>query len=370
VVTTAAWPIPAPREEVGSSRRLLVEDSDGVSFTDGLGPVVAAPMAGGPSTPELVTAVTAAGGFGFLAAGYLTPDALRDLIVATRRSCNRFGVNVFLPGNADPDPAELAAYARELRAEADRYGVPSAVVPPDADGLDDWWQQKLDLLVHDPVAAVSFTFAIPDAGTVAALRRAGTTVLATVTTAEEARQAEDAGVDGLVVQSAAAGAHSATTTPRAHSSVTDTKSLVADVRAGTGLPIVAAGGIARSEQVQAVLAAGAHAAMVGTALLRTPESGARALHKAALADPAREGTVVTRAFTGRPARALRNRFTDEHSAAAPIGYPAVHLLTTPIRAAAAAREDPDGLNLWAGTGYREATDQPAGEVITALMRSL
>jgi NAD(P)H-dependent flavin oxidoreductase YrpB (nitropropane dioxygenase family) len=146
--------------------------------------------------------------------------------------------------------------------------------------------------------------------------------------------------------------------------------LVARVRAGTTLPIVAAGGIARSEQVRAVLAAGAHAAMVGTALLRTPESGARAQHKQALADPEREGTVVTRAFTGRPARALRNRFTDEHSAAAPIGYPAIHFLTAPIRAAAAARADADGLNLFAGIGYREATDRPAGEVVADLMSSL
>jgi NAD(P)H-dependent flavin oxidoreductase YrpB (nitropropane dioxygenase family) len=110
--------------------------------------------------------------------------------------------------------------------------------------------------------------------------------------------------------------------------------------------------------------------MVGTALVRTPESGARAVLKDALADPARDETVLTRAFTGRPARALRNRFTDEHSADAPVGYPAIHLLTVPIRAAAAARLDADGLNLWAGTGYREATDRPAGDVIADLLRAL
>jgi nitronate monooxygenase len=109
---------------------------------------------------------------------------------------------------------------------------------------------------------------------------------------------------------------------------------------------------------------------VGTVLLRTPESAARPAHKTALADPARTETVVTRAFTGRPARGLRNRFTDEHSASAPLGYPAIHFLTAPIRAAAAARGDADGLNLWAGTGYRAATDLPARDVITDLIKGL
>jgi nitronate monooxygenase len=341
-----------------------------VSLLAWLRPVVAAPMAAGTSTPALVSAVTAAGGFGFLASGYLTPDATRDQIEQTRRSCDAFGVNVFLPGDAVPDPAELAAYARELRAEADRYGVPADALTALVDDHDDWWHEKVELLVQDPVAVVSFTFAIPDADTVAALQRVGTDVLATVTTPDEARQAEDAGVDGLVVQSAAAGAHSATTTPRAPDLRADIASLVAEVAAGTRLPIVAAGGIMRSEQVRAVVAAGARAALVGTVLLRTPESGARAVHKDALADPERGATVLTRAFTGRPARALRNRFTDAHSASAPIGYPAVHLLTAPIRVAAAAGADADGINLWAGTGYREATDRPAGDVIADLLRRL
>jgi nitronate monooxygenase len=338
-----------------------------MSWLDVLAPVVAAPMAGGPTTPDLVAAVTSAGGFGFLGAGYLTPDAARDQIAETRKSCSSFGVNVFLPGDALPEAAALATYVEELRQEAQRYGV---ALPAVVDDHEDWWRDKVELLVQDPVAVVSFTFAIPDVSVVAALRRVGTAVLATVTTAAEALRAEEAGVDGVVVQSAAAGGHSATTTPHAPNPQTDTAALVAEVRAGTLLPIVAAGGIVGSGQVQAVLSAGAGAAMVGTVLLRTPESGARAVHKAALADPARDATIVTRAFTSRPARALRNRFTAEHSATAPVGYPAIHLLTSPIRAAAAARADPDGLNLWAGTGYRAAADRPAGDVITDLLRGV
>lgn len=341
-----------------------------VWFMDGLAPVVAAPMSGGPTTPALVAAATSAGGFGFLAAGYLTPDAARDQISQTRRSCDLFGVNVFLPRDAAPDAGELAAYTRELASEAERYGLPALGVRSVAGGEDDWWHEKVEMLVQDPVAVVSFTFAIPDAATVAALRRAGSTVLATVTTADEARKAEAEGVDGLVVQGAAAGGHSATTTPERPSVQTDLAALVSQVRAVSALPIVATGGIVHSSQAQAVIAAGARAAMVGTLLLRTPESAARPAHKAALADPARTETVVTRAFTGRPARGLRNRFTDEHSATAPLGYLAIHFLTAPIRAAAAALGDPDGLNLWAGTGYRAATDRPTGEVLADLIKGL
>jgi NAD(P)H-dependent flavin oxidoreductase YrpB (nitropropane dioxygenase family) len=341
-----------------------------VWFLDGLAPVVAAPMSGGPTTPALVAAATSAGVFGFLAAGYLTPDAMRDQISQTRRSCEQFGVNVFLPRDAAPDPAELAAYSRELASEVERYGLPALGAGSMSGGVDDWWPEKVELLVQDPVAVVSFTFSIPDAAIVDALQRAGSTVLATVTTADEARRAEAEGVDGLVVQSASAGGHSATTTPDAPSAQTDTAALVSEVRAVSALPVVATGGIVESSQAQAVLAAGAQAAMVGTLLLRTPESAARPAHKAALADPARPGTVVTRAFTGRPARGLRNRFTDEHSAAAPLGYPTIHFLTAPIRAAAAARGDADGLNLWAGTGFRAATDRPAAEVLADLINGL
>jgi NAD(P)H-dependent flavin oxidoreductase YrpB (nitropropane dioxygenase family) len=115
-----------------------------------------------------------------------------------------------------------------------------------------------------------------------------------------------------------------------------------------------------------VLRAGADAAMAGTALLLADEAATVPTHRAALADPARSETVITRAFTGRPARGLRNRFIEIHERAAPLGYPAIHHLTAPIRRAAAAQADPERLHLWAGTGFRAASAQPAGEILRAL----
>ena len=132
------------------------------------------------------------------------------------------------------------------------------------------------------------------------------------------------------------------------------------------MPIIAAGGLATAADVAAVLSAGADAVAVGTVLLRADEAGTSATHRAAIADPARTGTVRTHAFTGRPARGLRNDFTDRYAGVAPLGYPAVHHLTRPMRAAAAAAGDPERVHLWAGTGYRAATAEPAATILRRL----
>ncbi|MEV8511818.1 nitronate monooxygenase [Dactylosporangium sp. NPDC051484] len=328
-------------------------------------PVIAAPMAGGPTTPALVAAAGRVGALGFLAAGYRTPDDLAAQIDAVRAGgTEAFGVNVFVPNPVPVDAAEFRRYAEELRAEGERFGLDLAAAEPVEH--DDHWAEKVDLLLARPVPVVSFTFGLPPEGVVAALRRAGTVVLQTVTSTQEARAAADAGVDGLVVQASAAGAHSGTFTPEVMPRDVPLPDLLRAVRATVNLPLVAAGGIATAASVADALRAGAAVAMVGTALLRTDESGASAVHKAALAERAGSDTVVTRAFSGRPARALRNLFVQRYHERAPLGYPAVHHLTTPLRRAAAAAGDAERVNLWAGTGFRHATDGPATAVLTAL----
>jgi nitronate monooxygenase len=213
---------------------------------------------------------------------------------------------------------------------------------------------------------VSVTFGLPAARDIGALRRAGTRVLATVTTVEEARAAADSGVDGLVAQGSDAGGHSGTHDARRRITAMPTADLTRAVVAATGLPVVAAGGVDGPAAVSGLVAAGAAAVAVGTLLVRTDESGASRTYKDALADPRFTETVVTRAFTGRPARALRNRFAARHDATAPAGYPALHHLTRSLRQDAAAAGDPDGVHLWAGTGFRSATTGPARAVIDRL----
>ncbi|GAA1980899.1 NAD(P)H-dependent flavin oxidoreductase [Catenulispora subtropica] len=342
----------------------------GTRVVDSELPIVAAPMAGGPSTVALATAVHAAGGFPFLAAGYKSAEALADEVQQARGIGGAFGVNLFVPGSMPVDEEAFRAYAAELEPEAARLGVELDPRPVTND--DDEWAAKVAFLTAEPVPVVSLTFGLPAARDISALRRAGSRVLATVTTAAEARAAVEAGVDGLVVQAPAAGGHSGTFDPHRAIRTVDPADLVREVRAAVALPIVAGGGVTDTRTVGELLQAGAEAVAVGTLLLRTDESGASQTHKDALADPAFTQTVITHAFTGRPARGLRNGFIDRHEATAPFGYPAIHHLTRPMRQAAARRGDAERLHLWAGTGFRAAgaVVGPAGEVVRELARGL
>lgn len=327
-------------------------------------PVIAAPMAGGPTTPALVTAAAGAGSLGFLAGGYTKPETMAANIAAVRAEGVPFGVNLFAPNPVPVDPEAYRRYAAEIAAEGEPYGLDLAGREPVED--DDAWADKIDVLLADPVPLVGFTFGMPSPDVAAALRRAGSLIVQTVTSAEEARLATDAGADLLFVQSSAAGGHSGTFTPDRVPPLVPAADLVAEVAHTVPTPLVAAGGLATPADVAGVLRAGALAAAVGTVLLRAEESGTSATHRAALADPARDRTVVTRAFTGRPARGLHNEFIDRYEARAPLGYPAVHHLTSPLRKAAAAAGDPERVHLWAGTGHRHATDEPAARILTRL----
>lgn len=330
-------------------------------------PLIAAPMAGGPSSLELAEAVGRAGGFPFLAAANLTPEAMAAQVERARTWGFAFGVNLFILHHLPNDRDAIEKYRAALQPQAEKYGV-SLEQPPLDD--DDQWPQKLDLLCHDPVPVVSFTFGIPASSDIRRLRRAGTTVLATVTTPEEAKAAEESGIDALVVQGPAAGGHSGTWDP--HRSITSgtTTAAVHAVKEVTKLPLAAAGGVDSPGAVSKLRQAGADAVVVGTMLLRTDESGASELHKQALASPRFNDTAITRVFTGRPARGLRNSFVDTYEPSAVIGYPAVHHLTKELRRRALRAGDAEGAHFWAGTGFRSAATGPARETITRLAAGL
>jgi nitronate monooxygenase len=330
-------------------------------------PVWVAPMAGGPSTTDLAAAAGRAGALGFLAAGYKTAAAVKAEMGALRSAgVDNFAVNLFVPGAPADDRAAVSAYVASLREVAAKAG--GEVGEPSWD--DDGWTEKIALLLDDPPAAVSFSFGCPPPETVAEFRRRGALVAITVTSSGEAEQAARAGADCLVVQGREAGAHSATFTndggPDTRPGLLD---LLTQVGAATDLPLVAAGGIGDAPGVAAALRSGAVAASLGTAFLRCPESGAHPLFKAALADPRFTATAVTRAFSGRLARALVNRFVADHRDA-PAGYPEINNATRPLRAAAAKAGDPDRMSLYAGEGFRAASDRPAAEIIGELAAGL
>lgn len=327
-------------------------------------PVLAAPMAGGPSTAELVVAAARAGSLGFVAAGYKTPDVLAKQIAEVRSAAVPFGVNVFAPNPVPVDSDAYDRYRRLVQNEADRYEIDLGKVSITED--NDYWQEKIDLLLGDPVPVVTFTFGIPEPEVITALKKAGSVVGQTITSAAEARLAAEADVDVLLVQAAAAGGHSGILTPDRLPADVPLPQLLKEVGAATSLPLIGAGGVGTPDDVAAAIGAGAIAVAVGTLLLRSNESGTSAPYRAALADASRRPTVLTRAFTGRPARGLANVFTDRYSGVAPAGYPALHHLTSPLRKAAAAAGDAELINLWAGTGYRHIKEAPAGTILTEL----
>jgi nitronate monooxygenase len=323
-------------------------------------PIVQAPLAGGASTPELAAAVAQAGGLGFLAAGYKAPDAVRADVRRLRELSDRpFGVNVFAPPGPVTDPDAVQAYARRLATEADAQGVMLGTPQHDDDG----WEQKLAVVIEERVPVVLVTFGCPDRDTMERLHDAGAAVWVTVTTPAEASAAATTGADALVVQGVEAGGHRGSFDDTAPGEI-GLLALLALVRATVELPLVASGGIADGRGVAAVLAAGAAAAQLGSALMLTPEASTSPAHRQALA--AAGATALTRAFTGRTARGILNRFQREHGAAAPSAYPDVHHLTAPLRTAARERGDADVFHLWAGQAHELARELPAAELVRAI----
>lgn len=340
--------------------RRACDDGPVFSFSALEIPFVAAPMAGGPSTPELVAAVADSGGTGFLAAGYRTAAEMREQIRATRALTDRpFGVNLFVPNQDPVDDAAMQEYRSALAPLAERFDAPLPSWHPDDEDFD----AKLAALQKNPVAFVSFTFGLPGAEVVRALHAAGTAVLATTTCLDEARAAAELGYDGLVVQGPEAGGHRGTHRAAAEPDTTPLLPLLASIVQEIELPVLAAGGLSEPAAIADALAL-ADAVQLGTAYLDADEAGTSAIHRAALRDGSFTETVTTRAFTGRVARALRNEFTDGYTG--PAHYPAVHQLTQPLRKAAAAAGDSQYVHLWAGTGWRAMKSGRAGELTVSL----
>ena len=330
-------------------------------------PLVVAPMAGGPTTPALVIAAAEAGAVGFLAAGYKSAAEMRSDIAAVRSATSgAFGVNVFVPGEPTLYPDALAAYVSALSRDAEELGATLGVPLWD----DDDYEAKLDVLLAAPPPLISFTFGCPRSEVVRSLQAGGSMVIVTVTTPEEAVLAQRNEVDGLCLQGSEAGAHrgSFANDDRPGQDY-PLQTLLARVKNDCDLPLVAAGGIADARGVAAALGAGATQVQLGTAFLRSAESGAHTLYKSALADPRFTSTAITRAFSGRRARSLVTTFLNAHQDAPP-AYPEINHVTRPLRSAAAAAHDPEHMSLYAGEGFRQAEERPAGEIIEQLVRGI
>lgn len=316
-------------------------------------PIIAAPMAGGPSTPALVDAIADAGGFGFLAAGYLTPEKLREQMTAV--NCGSYGVNLFYPQAPLEDFAAIDVYAERLLPVFAAHGVEQ----PDYTNVDstDAFAAKLDLVCELKPAVVSCTFGLFTPAEVERLHDSGIEVWMTVTNPEDAREAASRGADVLVVQGPEAGGHRSTLTVTEEPDKRPLLELLAAV--DVDKPLVAAGGLTTAGAVRAALER-SDAVACGTAFLLADEAGTAPLHRSQVASGG--ATATTRAFSGRVARGIETEFMRENMGA-PAAYPHVNTLMKPIRSVTS---DTNYVAAWAGTQVKHAFSGSVAEIVAAL----
>ncbi len=330
--------------------------------------IIQAPMAGGTTTPELVAAVSNAGALGSLGAAYQTPEQMREAIAEIRRRTDRpFNVNLFIGGRetgAGRDPSALldflAPYHRELGLSA-----PTAPQP-----TPDPFEAQVEVVLETKPRVFSFTFGMPSTSALAALQARGILVVGTATTVEEARQLEAVGVDAVAAQGAEAGGHRGTFAGSFEEGLVGTMALVPQIVDAVRIPVIAAGGIMDGRGIVAAQALGAVAVQMGTAFLACSESGASAVYKAALRAGREDKTAITRAFSGRPARALVNElllaFRNREEVILP--FPLHNTALQPLRKEAARRGDTRFVAMYAGQAARLTRDLPAADLVRQLVQ--
>jgi nitronate monooxygenase len=327
-------------------------------------PVIQAPMAGGGDTPELAAEVCRAGGLGCLGLNYTDPDAIQSLCSELRARTSRpFCANLFAPSPPSPGAPVAAAVAR-LRAYYRELGTePPASLAPSFS-----FDAQFEAILQSGAAVFSFTCGVLPRACVMAAKAAGMLVLGTATTVREARVLVDTGVDGVIAQGSEAGGHRASFLSGQGDTLVGISTLVPQISAAVSVPVIATGGVMDGRGVLACRVSGASAVQMGTAFLGCPESGVPTAYREALFAADEESTMVTAAFSGKPARGIANRFTREMAGpSTPIaGFPVQNALTRPLRAAAAASGRGEFLSLWAGQGVRMCRRLAAFSLVQAL----
>jgi len=328
-------------------------------------PIILAPMAGGAGTPELVAAVSNAGGLGSWGGAYSTPQQILDAAGQIRALTGKpFALNLFA-GGYEPertlDPAPMLELVGRLHAE---LGLPAPVLPPNPQSP---FEDQLAAVIEARPAVFSFTFGIPTGDALVRLRKAGILTSGTATTVEEAKALDEAGVDNVVCQGEEAGAHRGTFLKPFEHSMVPVRELVAGTLKAVSVPVIASGGLMDGKDIAAMLRLGAVAAQLGTAFLPCPECGAPAVYKRAVLTARADTTVITRAYSGRPARGLRNKFIDLAREQDVLPFRQQNDLTRPMRGEAGKKGVADYLSLWAGTGVTRARQMPAAELVKALV---
>lgn len=332
-------------------------------------PVIQAGMAGGPTTVDLVVAVSEAGGLGSLGAAYMQPEALQETIREIRSRTERpFAVNIFAE-TAKDDFGRIEEVQNVLNAFRQELKIGEADAPFSS---PDWSREQFDICIAEGVPVISTAFGSLPAERMEMAKQHGIKTITMVTTVEEAKQAEREGADAVVAQGSEAGGHRSTFSLEAHpdGALVGLMALVPQIVDAVKIPVIAAGGIADGRGLVASLALGAAGVQIGTRFLCTAESGAHPAHKGAIFESDEESTIITKSFSGRPARGIRNRFITEFEEAGcePLLFPSQNTVTKDIRAAAARQGNPQFMSLWAGQSTRMLSEEErAADIVRAIM---
>lgn len=313
-------------------------------------PIIQAPMAGGITTTELVAASSKAGILGMIGAGYMSPEQLRTQIQEIKtQTTERFGVNVFVPTDYSVDQSEIEVSHQLLASIRKELNLPTpeTISFPN---LHKSFEEQINIILEEEIKVCSFTFGLPSENLISLLKQQGIVLMGTATNVKEAIACEQAGMDLIVVQGSEAGGHRGTFDENVEGSLIGLMSLIPQIKDHVQTPLIAAGGIMDGRGLVAALHLGADAVQMGTAFLTTIESGAHPQHKEAILKAAEDETVITKSFSGKSARGLKNRFvqdllTNEHKL--PV-FPIQNSLTQDIRKASAQNQDPSFMSLWSG----------------------
>lgn len=322
-----------------------------------------APMAG-VTTPDLVSEVSNQGGIGNIGAGYLDVSTLETFIDDVKLLTDHiFGINLFVPEETSITKAQLEKAKQTLQENVPKYSHDL----PDKLEVTEVFNQQIDLMIKKSVPIVSFTFGLPDKTVIERLKTADIFVIGTATTVEEAIEVEKSGCDAVVAQGSEAGGHRGTFI--GDDQLIGLMSLIPQVVDSVDMPVIAAGGIMDSRGVKAAKCLGASSVQLGSAFLMTSESSTHELHKEALLQSVETDTVLTKAFSGKSARGIKNEFIhlyeNNHDI---LAYPYQNSLTKNLRKLAAQNNDSEYMSLWAGQSVRLSKQQSVKELMDELKK--
>jgi len=326
-------------------------------------------MSGGATTVDLVAESSKAGALGSLGAAYMTPSQIVDAARAIKERTNRpFMINIFAP-LPEPGTFDAAPMLRRMGGFHKELGLPVPELPDGAASQEKLFYEQLDAVFETGVPIFSFTFGIPPKDAMQRLKKAGMVIIGTATNVEEARMVEAAGCDAIIAQGSEAGGHRGTFNGPHETGMIGTLALVPQIAGVVSIPVIAAGGIMDGRGIVASLALGAEAAALGTAFLVSDESGIPDAHKARIVAAHDDDIVMTRAFSGRHARGIANRFVREVEASPDeiLPYPVQNKLTRAMRTAAGAQGNAEFLSLWSGQAPRLARPMSVAGLVRLLV---